>query len=75
MKRLMELQDFIQNWNHQCQCADEVEDPEVLEEIMGIIKATILEECGIEDAPVRIINARAQIEEIQDDKETITEKT
>lgn len=74
MKRLMELQDFIQLWNEQCQCADE-QDSEVLEEIMGIIKATILEECGIEDAPVRIINARAQIEEIQDDKETITEKT
>lgn len=73
MKRLMELQDFIQNWNHQCQCADD-QDPEVLEEIMGIIKATILEECGIEDAPVRIINARAQIEEIQDDQETVTEK-
>lgn len=69
MKRLMELQDFIQNWNHQCQVADEVEDPEVLEEIMGIIKATILEECGIEDAPVRIINKRAQIEVVPDEGE------
>lgn len=70
MKRFTELSDFIQNWNHQCQVADEIEDPEVLEEIMGIIKASIEEECGIEDAPVKIINNRAQIEVVPDEGES-----
>ena len=64
MKRLKALQEFIQDWNYLCQSAEDVEDPEALEEIMNIIKATILEECGIEEPNIRFINLRAQIEEV-----------
>lgn len=62
MLEKMELKDWIQNWNSMLQTADEVDDLEVLEEIMGIIKATILEDCGIENANVRFVNKKAQIE-------------
>lgn len=58
------LKEAIADWNYLCQSAEDVEDPEALEEIMNIIKATILEECGIEEPNIRFINSRAQIEEI-----------
>lgn len=65
MLELKNLQEFVADWNYLMQGEDQIEDPAALEEILNMVKISILEQCGIQDAPVRIMNNLGQIEEIK----------
>lgn len=68
MLKLISLQDYIQLWNYEVNLADDIEDPETLEQVFEFVKMNILEQCGVENPAVRLINKRAQIEEIPSDE-------
>lgn len=69
MKTVITPEEFVQNWNYQCEGADpeEVIPPEALEEIKQMIEISMCEQCDLEQAPkFRFVNGKAQIELIQD---------
>ena len=71
MKQLISLQDFIIFWNFEVNLADDIEDPEALEIVKDVVYTMILDQCGIEDPPIRFINARCQIEEVKKDENSV----
>jgi len=68
MLKLADIKDVIQQWNYECNLSDDIEDQETLDELLEMVKFRIETECGIENPAVRLINKRAQIEVVTDEK-------